>query len=236
MMVIYHYIYDLFFFGYSRQVFDVPFWSGFQTATASLFVLLTGVSSALAARSRRLANLTFFQCWWVIGQRGGVILGWGFVLSLITYLVLGPRRFIQFGVLHLIGSSIIVSYPLIGKKRVSLILGLVLMAAGMMLDRQEFSGAITRLAWLGFTPEGYSSVDHFPFIRWFGLFLVGTFIGAVTFGTGQRPPWRPELGAQAPWSWLRGLGVRALPIYLLHQPILFALFLGIEGIRWLWRL
>ena len=78
MMVIYHYMYDLFFFGYSRQVFDLPFWSGFQTATASLFVLLAGVSSALASRSKRLVNLNFLQRWQVTGKRGGVILGLGF--------------------------------------------------------------------------------------------------------------------------------------------------------------
>ena len=162
--------------------------------------------------------------------------GWGFVLSLITYLVLGPKRFIQFGVLHLIGSSIIVSYPLLGRKRLSLVLGLGLLVAGMILGSRTYSGGITRLAWLGFAPEGYSSVDYFPFIRWFGLFLVGTFIGTVTFGNGKRPSWRPDLAAKAPASWLRALGVRALPVYLLHQPVLFALFLMVDGLRWVWRL
>lgn len=235
MMVIYHFMYDLFFFGYSRQVFDLPFWSGFQTATASLFILLAGVSTSLATRSRRLASLSFVQRWRDTSRRGGVILGWGFVLSLITFLALGPRRFIQFGILHLIGSSIIVSYPLLGRKKTSLFLGLGLFTVGTLLGTRTFSGWETRLTWLGFAPEGYEAVDYFPFIRWFGLFLVGTFIGATSFSRRQGALWRPDMATQAPFSWLRALGLRALPIYLLHQPVLFALFFVGEGLRLVWR-
>ncbi len=231
MMVIYHFMYDLYFFGYSRQVFDLPFWSGFQTATASLFILLAGVSTSLAARSRRLAKLSFARRWWTISRRGGVILGWGFVLSLITFFALGPKRFIQFGVLHLIGSSIIASYPLLGKRKTSLFLGLGLLAAGIVLGTRSYIGPITRWTWLGFAPAGYTAVDYFPFIRWFGLFLIGTFIGAVSFGRRQGVPWHPDLATQAPFAWLRALGLRALPIYLLHQPVLFALFFLGEVLR-----
>ncbi len=236
MMVIYHFMYDLFFFGYSRQVFEMPFWSGFQTATASLFVLLAGVSTTLAAQSRRLTGLDFWTRWWHTSRRGSVILGWGFVLSLITYLVLGPKRFIQFGVLHLIGLSIIVSYPLLGRPKTALLLGLGLLATGEVLDHQTYTGWLTRLSWLGFIPENYEAVDYFPFIRWFGVFLIGTFIGTTAFGRGQRSSWRPDLAARIPFVWLRALGVRSLPVYLLHQPILFAGFAAVEILRLGWRL
>lgn len=222
MMVIYHFMFDLAFFGYSRQVFEVPFWDGFQKATASLFILTAGVSAVLAAQSGRLASLSLAQRWQSFAIRGGTVFGWGLVLSLITYLALGRDLYIRFGVLHLLGLSIAVSYPFLSRRWLALALGCILYFIGSLLEDRSFEGPITWLAWLGFASADSMAVDYFPFIRWFGVFLVGTFIGQTNY-TGDRRPVTSRLLQAVPVSLLRQLGQRALPIYLLHQPILFVL-------------
>lgn len=235
MMVIYHFMYDLYFFGYSRQVFDLPFWSLFQTATASLFILVSGVSTCLASRSPRLARMTFGQRWGDFARRGGVVFGWGMVLTLITRLVLGPEMYIQFGILHLIGLSIALSYPFLRHRWMALTVGVLLFAIGKILWEMSFTGPITSLTWLGFAPASYQAVDYFPFIQWFGLFLIGTFLGQAGF----RPSRPPNEGTALRFAWpsrlLQALGQRSLAVYLLHQPVLFLLF-GLVSIAELMRI
>lgn len=224
MMIIYHFMYDLHFFGYSRQVFDAPFWTYFQHATASLFIVVAGVSAALAAQSPRLAPRPFLARWRVFALRGGIILGWGLVLTLITRLALGPQAYIRFGILHLIGLSIAVSYPFLTRPWLALALGLPLYLVGSWLDGLTFAGPVTRLAWLGFKGAAYAPVDHFPLIRWFGLFLIGICVGRQSYARREGTALGPRLQRFGPLKALRFLGQRSLPIYLLHQPVLFLLF------------
>ena len=53
IMVVYHLMYDLHYFGVNDAIFTNPFWFYFQRVTASTFILLVGVS--LTLRYRQLA-------------------------------------------------------------------------------------------------------------------------------------------------------------------------------------
>ena len=96
MMVVYHLMYDLYFFGVTDAIFTDPFWFYFQRVTASTFIVLVGVS--LALRTQRIeakrGNVTFKP----FLRRGLIILGWGLVITLMTRVALGAEMAIRFGI------------------------------------------------------------------------------------------------------------------------------------------
>ncbi len=221
MMVVYHFMYDLYFFYDHRGVFT-PFWSYFQHATASLFILIAGVSTCLAAQSPRLAGAPRRQVWRTFVYRGGTIFAWGMILTVVTWGILEQEAAIKFGILHLLGVSIALSVPFLKLPWVALGLGCVLYLVGSWLEHRTFTGFVTYFAWLGFAPADLQSVDYFPLIRWFGLFLIGVFLGRAGFVETRTTPYVLR-GRNFPiFRGLQFMGLRSLPIYLLHQPVLWA--------------
>lgn len=76
-------------------------------------------------------------------------------------------------------------------------------------------------------------VDYFPLLPWFGVVLIGIWLGNTAYSNGARrfrlPNWQvPALTFPLGW-----LGRHSLTIYLIHQPLLFALLipaLSLSGI------
>ncbi len=229
MMVIYHVMYDLYYFRITDAIFTNPFWFLFQRTTATLFVGLVGVSLSLRSARRPLTYAALLK-------RGLTIFAWGLVISAVTRFALGPDVYIRFGVLHFIGVAILSAYPFLRLGRLNLVLGAGLIVLGVWLQRLAFGPPwSTYLFWLGLEPPNHTYVDFFPFLRWFGVVLIGIYLGSCLYGQTERAGRRafPLPDAARVW-WVRGLtqlGCHSLPIYLLHQPILFALFLGFFLLR-----
>lgn len=226
MMVIYHLVYDLYYFGVSDAIFTNPFWFYFQRVTASAFILLVGVSLALRVQRIDAAGQTLAFA--PFARRGLLILGWGIVITLITWLVLGPAMAIRFGILHFIGVSIMLAYPFVRWRQRNLALGLALFVAGKIV--QQLSIEQPWLLWLGVEPVGYTYVDYFPLLPWFGVVLIGIWLGNTAYQDAERrfylPDWQLPT-VTAPLGWL---GRHSLTIYLIHQPLLFALLIPILGL------
>lgn len=206
-MVIYHLIYDLEFYGFNVSVNGLGV---FQKIVAGIFILLVGISLTLSYSKGRSFNYYL--------HRGGMIFAWGMGITLVTYLFLG-ESYVRFGVLHLIGVSIVMAYPSIKKKWFNFGLGVGLI--GLYFIVRQFSSA--SLYVLGFTPN-FSTVDYFPILPWFGVVLLGVFVGNSLYKGGRQftlPKWK--------FPWLQWLGRKSLIIYLVHQPILLVLIQG-----WLW--
>lgn len=73
--------------------------------------------------------------------------------------------------------------------------------------------------WLfGFTTPDFASADYFPLLPWFFVFLLGTWAGRYV-KAGRLPQW--FYTAKAPRLAL--VGRHALLLYVLHQPLLYAL-------------
>lgn len=220
MMVIYHLIYDLYYFAISDVIFTNPFWFYFQRTTASTFIALVGVS--LALRYRQMMARHDVAPFRPFLYRGLTLIGWGMVITLATWFALGPRLAIRFGILHFIGVATIAAYPFLRWRWVNLMFGLLFLMAGKVLQTYTFD--LPWLVWLGFEPANHNYVDYFPFIKWFGVVLLGIFAGSTLYGKmGRRFP-VPDLTQWPPVQGLQWLGVHALPIYLLHQPLLLAMF------------
>ena len=171
MMVSFHFVYDLDYFGVRASDLDSGFWMVFARATAAVFILLAGLSLTLSFwRASKTFSPLELRLKFV--RRGVRIFLWGMFITLAT-LVLLKEEAILFGVLHLIGVSIVLAYPLIGYRLANLILGLVLIAAGIYV--QGVDAASGWFLWLGLAPAGFHTLDYFPLLPWFGVILLWLF-------------------------------------------------------------
>lgn len=223
MMVVYHLLYDLYYFAHYSIRVTSGFWHLFQVATATLFLLLVGVSLVLSVtrmRSRQTAPIPLYPRYL---RRGLHVFALGMVLTLVTWIAV-PQGVIIFGILHLIGVSIILAYPFYPlQPRWNLVIGVGIIAAGLLLQGETFD--FPWLVWLGFFPKRFFAFDHFPLLPWFGVVQLGMFLGKVLYDGGVRRWPLPDLSRRLPIRTLCTMGRHALVIYVLHQPILFALLL-----------
>jgi uncharacterized membrane protein len=228
-MVLYHFSYDLSYFG----LFDVRFFrSGFGLdagrAIGTSFVFLAGLSLTLSyqrALTQRSSGrgLSPKYLW-----RGLRIFSYGLLITFVTWIFV-PREMIVFGVLHLIGASIILAYPFLKLKLPNAFLGVGCIAVGLYLH--NFGTDHPWLAWSGIRPD-FFMLDYWPIFPWFGVILLGVFAGNALYG-GERKRTAlpsPPLPAIRPLAFL---GRHSLPIYLAHQPILLAtlILLGVGDAR-----
>ena len=65
--------------------------------------------------------------------------------------------------------------------------------------------------------------DYFPLLPWFGIVLLGIFVGQLLYPGGARRFNLPNLGGGSGMKELVWLGRHSLIIYLIHQPFLFAI-------------
>jgi len=212
MMVVYHFTFDLYAFGGYDVDAVTGFWARFADATASLFLFLVGVSLAISSRRGGGGFRKYLL-------RGLSIFGYGMLLTAI-FLVFGMGM-VAFGILHLIGVSIVLSYPFLKLRFANLALGAVIFAAGLYVQ----AGAPTGSAWLlpfGVVPEGWAMPDYRPLLPWFGVVLIGLFFGNVVYGDGRRPAGLPA-AAPVLARPLLPLGRNSLAIYLVHQPVMIVL-------------
>jgi uncharacterized membrane protein len=213
MMISFHALFDLYYFSGTVDVHS-GIWPLFAKATASTFLLLVGISLTISsARARMKGEDSFLRYL----RRGARIFSWGMAVTLSTILLLEEGR-VVFGVLHLIGVSIILSYPLLRRPLPALVFGTAAISAGLLL--RQFSSGSPWLLWLGLVPGGFYSVDYFPLLPWFGVVAVGIFLGDVLYPKGVRRAPLPDISAKAPARQICSAGRTSLTIYLIHQPIL----------------
>lgn len=221
MMVIYHLMWDLLFFGVLTNVaLQQGFWKYFQRTTASTFIFLVGVSLVVSHQRAGDRNAGHFRKYL---RRGAQIFGWGMVLSVIVR-VAGVGR-IDFGVLHLIGISIILAYPLLGYRWFNIGLWALFNVVGYLL--QPVRVGTIFLVWLGVKPTDYYYLDYFPLIPWFGVVLLGIGVGNLCYKKRQQVVLSSWIVHLLPIRGLQWLGRHSLLIYLSHQPILFALLFAL---------
>ncbi len=226
-MVLYHFSYDLAYFG----LFDIRFFrSGFGLETGRViggtFIFLAGLSLTLSYRRSLASRSSGREPFGKYLRRGVRIFSYGLLITFLTWIFV-PGEMIIFGVLHLIGASIILAYPFLRLKLTNVALGIGCIVIGSYLRNFEVDSPW--LVWMGGAP-GFFMLDYWPILPWFGVVLLGVFAGNVLYGgaskraAGSTPPLiRP----------LAFLGRHSLPVYLVHQPVLLAalILLGVGDAR-----
>lgn len=220
MMIAYHLFFDLNYFGvYTTDLYSLPVLL-FLYPIGTMFLLLVGISLTLSY-TRVQQTLTPRQIQKKFFLRGASIFGFGLLITMITW-VYPHNGFIMFGVLHCIGLSIILAYPLIRYRWASLVLGITCIITGIFLYTMvtvDFSW----LLWLGFMPVPFYTLDYFPLLPWFGVVLIGVFLGNSLYQKNTR---KFSLKDYSQFVVNRGicfLGRHSLVIYLLHQLIIVGL-------------
>lgn len=219
MMILFHLLYDLNFF----NIYKINLYSGYFLLFAyiggTIFISLVGISLSLSY-SRIKRTFSKKQILFKNLLRGLKILGLGMIITLVSWLYL-KQGFIIFGVLHCIGLSIILSYPFLRLRYLNLFFGIILILCGVILKNYIFN--FYWLIWLGFTPYTFYTVDYYPLLPWFGVVLVGLFLGNTFYPNYKRKIIIKDFSSIAPLRILTFLGRNSLIIYLLHQPILIGI-------------
>lgn len=212
-MVIFHGCQDYSLLKLGRSL-EGDFFLVWQQATAIFFLALFGVAAYLDYRRHGSGTRAGFRRRL---RKGALLFGWGMLITFMTFLYL-REGFVTFGILHLMGVSSVLLFPLLPFKYLNLAVGTVIIIAGYYLDGLRFNFAW--LTWLGLIPAGFNSVDYFPIAPWFGYILIGVFLGHLLY-PGGKPRFNLFVGNPM-LKFVSFLGRHSLLIYLIHQPLLLA--------------
>lgn len=215
LMVAYHLLYDLHvFLGAPAWIVYNPAFRVLQPFFAGVFITLAGVSSRFSRSNVR---------------RGLKVLGVSLLVTLATYWIGSP---VWFGILQFLGVAM-VFYGLteaLWRKADGWIMPLVCLV-GVLLSNWLLAGVnpvdAPYLFPLGFVQAGFWSSDYFPILPWLFVFLFGTWLGRLV-REDKLPDWFYR------WNppFFPAVGRKSLLIYILHQPILYAL---VQGVAFLWK-
>lgn len=225
MMILFHTVFDLNFFMILPVNISTGFWRWFAMATASLFLLVVGIS-LVVSHARSAAKLSGFALTKKFLFRGAGIFSLGLLVTLATWLYL-HEGFILFGILHLIGVSVMLSPLFFRFGKYNILFGLLFISGGF------FIGTLQGPAWLlplGIYPASFTSVDYTPLIPWFGAVLVGLGVGEFLYSGGVRQFTVPHLPDRIVQP-LSLLGRHSLIIYLVHQPVIILLLAAVTGTK-----
>ena len=219
-MVLVHICFDLLMFGILEPTgtfYDVFYfltqWGGV------LFFLISGICVTLGSHPVK---------------RGFMVFGAGLVCTLVTagmyYAdMMDKSIIIYFGVLHCLGTCMLL-WPLLKKLPVwgLGILGIAIIALGFYFKELRVDTPL--LVPLGLMPHIFSSSDYFPILPNLGYFLMGTVLGLTLYR--NQSTLFPRVNPRNPLiQFCNFFGKHSLPIYLLHQPLVYAVIYG----YFLWR-
>lgn len=222
LMVVFHGFYTagyIFNLGWGRILF--LFFQPAEPFFAGLFIFICGVSCRLSRN-----NL----------KRGSLLLLIALSITLILWIFL-PDQIILFGILHFLGVAILIFAflrPVLN--RIKPLTGLIICGVLLIITwwvpyyHGHLIGIKGLLSWnipsslnkwwlyplgLGYLP----SSDYFPIIPWIFCFFAGSFAG-VWAAKGRFPRWMYR--QRVPF--LSKIGRHTLLIYILHQPVIYAVF------------
>ncbi len=226
MMVLFHILFDLNMYGVTHlPLFSHPFWMVYRETISFLFLGLVGFCLYLEHQNGIR--------WKAFGRRTLRIAVGAFLVSIGTY-IFDPHHFIYFGILHFIVAGSLVALAFLHKPRLSLILGIYILAFGYIGHINDPRHSLPYLGWVGFGTSAMQTLECFPFIPFFGYVLMGLALAAQTLSRNKDYLF-VKIPPQGDQSWLRFLsflGKHPLAIYLVHQPILIGIIhLATHGIN-----
>ena len=204
LMVIFHFAYDLHFFGWvDWNVPNGSGWKEFRHIILTLFFLSVGASLVFAHRQRVDFKSYAKRIMWIAV--------WAFAISLFTYQFF-YSNWIFFGVLHFIAVASILCLPLVRYPVIATSVGVLSVA--LFLTNVITSKWPFNLWELGLPSSPNDYVALFP---WIGVVLLGIGVGHF-FVKGFDPCASLKLSTKFTF-----LGRHSLMVYVLHQPLFFAL-------------
>jgi uncharacterized membrane protein len=217
-MIVYHFIYDLTFFGwYDMVMARDPGWIAWRTAIASQFLLLVGVGLVLRAQ-RQPSPADFAWRWLQVAAAAALV-------SAGSALVVGPL-FVRFGVLHFVAVALLLAWPLVRLGVWNLAVAAAVLLLWLGYADPRFNSELGSIVGLGTGRP--RSIDYVPLLPWFAAVAAGIALGAWWQRRGFALAGLAARLNERPPRALVVLGRWPLAAYLLHQPILL-------GALWLFK-
>lgn len=218
-MICYHAVWDLvYIFNKNWTWYQSDAGYIWQQSICWTFILLSGFCWSLGKRKFK---------------RGITVLVGGTLIMLITILFMPANR-VVFGILTMMGSSMLLMIPLEKiLKSWHPLLGLGINIVLFIISRNVNEGYLGFECWnllklpqelyqnlfttyLGFPMKGFYSTDYFSIFPWIFLFIIGYFLYRILAEKGLLTYLGYKGIPQIEW-----IGKHSLTIYLLHQPVLF---------------
>lgn len=227
-MVIYHLIYDItIIFNVDILLFYSDLMNFIRDMFAGLFIFISGVACNLSKNNFK---------------RGVICLSIALLMTAFTYFFI-PSQTIVFGILHLLGISMIL-YSIFKKnilkcKNDKLVIVILLILLVFLYNIiygfigiryilefpiPNFLSQYEFLFPFGIKSDNFFSSDYFPLIPWSLIFFIGCFVGKYFNKSNINPKLYKNY-----FPFLSIIGKNTIWIYILHQPILYAILNLIKG-------
>jgi uncharacterized membrane protein len=215
-MTVFHFCFDLNYFGFLNQNFyHDPLWTVQRSCIVSLFLFCAGSGQAVAFM-KGLSWPRFFKRW-------RQVVGASLLVTVGSYIVF-PESFIYFGILHGIAAMLLILKLAAGLSFWLVPIGLALISlywisplVHQAYPSLEFLNS-AYFNWIGFVGRKPITEDYVPLIPWLGVLFLGFVAGQWILKN------RPRLFTGELKSNLRPLAVLgqwSLSYYLIHQPVLY---------------
>lgn len=224
-MILYHGLYDVvYIFHYPISWYSERPGYLWQQSIAMSFILISGFTRHLSKKPVK---------------DGVVIFIWGIILSLVTTIIMPDQR-ILFGILSCMGLAILITWLLEKKlSKAPPLLGIVFSLLLFLSFREIQRGMlffgkinipqeiyeIPGMFIFGFPGTDFYSTDYYPIFPWIFLFIAGYYLGLLYKQKKLKLPNIPKKE-----NALTFLGQNSLKVYLIHQPVLYILLMGIFAV------
>jgi len=215
-MVVFHFCYDLNYFKLAHiPLYSSSFWLNFRLVIVNMFLITAGISLAIAYGK----GIKWQKLKKRILLLGGASLG----ISVVTFFVF-PHTWVYFGVIHFVLVASIVGLLFINRPKLAFVLSVAIIV-GYLFFNFNMHPIFKQIAPILHLPMRHTE-DLVPFIPWFSATLLG--IAIVGFGWHillfENRLFKADTKAH---KFLSFIGKRALLIYLIHQPLIFAIMWGV---------
>ena len=222
-MTVFHFFFDLNHFGWLKQDFyGDPFWTWQRSAIVSLFLFCAGLGQAVAVAQG--------QSWPRFRRRWTQVAACALLVTAGSLLMF-PRSYIYFGVLHGIAVMLVIVRLTAGWGRwlwpagaIALAVWLAAPAAHAAWPQLDVLNS-RFLNWLGFVSRKPITEDYVPLLPWLALMWWGMAAGQWLLRAHAGVVRGPMPRAAAPLAWL---GRWSLSWYMLHQPLLIGAMLWVR--------
>jgi uncharacterized membrane protein len=208
-MALFHFCFDLNHFGYFEPRYNFhrdPLWTQQRVCIVSLFLFCAGLSQAVALHAG--------QGWPRFWRRWAQVAGCAVLVSLGS-MIMFPKSWISFGVLHGIAVMLVLARLLAPLRGGLWLAGALAVALPRVLGHPFFDTPYTH--WVGLVTRKPITEDWVPVLPWLGVMLWGLAAGQWLLAhrpavlAGGVPRALQPLGLLGRWS---------LSFYMLHQPVL----------------
>lgn len=194
LMVVFHSFFDAYYFG--KIELSGAFWYYFPRFIGGMFIFISGytlsiVNPDLSRLKKKVLKLAALAA----------------IITAVTFEFV-PDKVVVFGIIHFFTLATLIGYVFLRYPKIQLPAGIALFVMGLIINRVRVETGI--LVWLGLLPYSFSTLDYYPLLPWFGVFLIGMFFGNVVKpkGINLKVPLLPYLGRNS------------LKIYVVQHPVI----------------